>query len=387
MKILMIGQLPVEAGGSYTNGVCNVVYELSKCVVDGIEMVVYATNMNDSAKRKVDTCVYRGSKTLPFSTLAHVLFHPVTFAREWRYYTKKCHCPYPWKYEAYRDNIVRLIKEEKPDILHCMNLVQMASTYFANKKYHLPIVLTLHGCTTDVNNENGAVIHLPDIVTGLVPQTMKDIAFHGIPQEKTAMVPNGTDTTKFYYSEADRYSLRKELGVDEDTTVMLTIGSLSHRKGQYSMLTKLKELPSDFKYLYLIIGKGEDEEKIASYVTENQLDGKVKVIGYVANNELYKYHSAADVYVHCSRSEGQALSEVEAYATDLKIAVNRDVVTTIITDTTNENDYWIFDFDSFDNNKFVEWASQHKTNRKTRRQYDWKEIFVQYAQVYRSLLN
>ncbi len=385
MKVLMIGQLPVEAGGSYTNGVCNVVYELSKCKADDIELVIYSTNMKDSTAWSSETCKYRGTKTRPLSTLAHALFNPISFCKEWHYYTKKCHVPYPRRYEAYRDNIVRLIKEEKPDVLHCMNLVQMAATYFADQRYHLPTILTLHGCTTDVNNENGAVIHLPDIVTGLVPQTMKDIAFHGIPKERTVMIPNGTDTSKFYFSEEERIALRKEFGIDDETSVFLTIGSLSHRKGQYTMLTKLKELPSSFKYFYLIIGKGEDENKINTYISEHNMNDKVCVLGYVPNSELYRYHSAADVYLHCSRSEGQALSEVEAYATDLKTAVNREVETTIITDTTNEDDYLVFDFVTFDKEKFVKWSSIHKQNRGTRSQYDWKEIFAQYAQVYRTL--
>lgn len=389
MKVLMIGQLPVEAGGAYTNGVCNVVYELSKCAAQDkdMQLVVYATNMADSSSKTVGNCSYRGTVKRPMRQIAHILLHPLATWKQWHYYTKDCHAPYPHRYDAYRDNIERLIREEDPDVIHCMNLVQMAATYFANCKYHVPLILTLHGCTTDKNTENGAVIHLPDIVTGLVPQTMKDIASHGIPQGKMAMVPNGTDTSKFYFSAEERTKLRTELGVDDETTVMLTIGSLSHRKGQLTMLEKLNSLPKDFKFLYLIIGKGDDEEKILSYVRENRMEDRVKVIGYVANTDLYKYHSAADVYVHCSRSEGQALSEVEAYATDLKIAVNRDVVTTIITDTTNSEDYLVFDFDSFDSDSFVDWCSKHKTQRKTRRQYDWKEIFGKYVEVYKKVLS
>jgi len=387
MKVLMIGQLPVEAGGSYTNGVCNVVYELSKCVTNDVELVVYATNMDDSTAKTVGNCRYRGSVKRPLRQLMHIILHPFDTYKQWRYYIKDCKAPYPHRYDAYRDNIERLIKEEKPDVIHCMNLVQMAATYFANRKFHLPLILTLHGCTTDKDNENGAVIHLPDMVTGLVPQTMKDISFHGIPKEKTAMVPNGTDTSKFYYSEEERVKLRRELGVDDDTTVMLTIGSLSNRKGQLTMLEKLNSLPKEFKYLYLIIGKGEDEEKILSYIKENKMENRVHVIGYVANTDLYKYHSAADVYVHCSRSEGQALSEVEAYATDLKIAVNRDVVTTIITDTTNRDDYLVFDFDGFDATSFISWCSNHKRERHSRVEYDWKQIFRMYNSIYNKLIN
>lgn len=386
MKVLMIGQLPKEAGGESTTGVGNVVYELSKCSNAEVEFVVYATNLKDHKSRKEGNCFYRGSRIRPFASLWHFVSNPFRAFKEYSYYKNKCGCGTVMRYEAFRDNIQRIIKDEKPDVIHCMSLVQMASTYFANLKYGIPTILTEHGCNPDPNTECGNTIHLPDIVTGLTPQTMADIAVHGIPKERTVMIPNGTDTKKFFYSEEERKKLRQELGVDDETTVMLTIGSLCHRKGQYTMLSKIKELPGNFKYLYLIIGKGEDYDKIVTYIDEYKLQNKVKVIGYVANNELYRYHSAADVYVHCSRSEGQALSEVEAYATDLKTAVNRDVETTIVTDTTNKEDYWIFDFDTFNTGEFVVWASCHKQNRTTRRKYDWKEIFERYVEVYQKQL-
>ena len=386
MKILMIGQLPKEAGGKGTTGVGNVVYELSKCANNDVEFVVYATNMKDNKSRKEGKCFYRGSRIRPLASLGHFVSNPLRAIKEYSYYRNKCGHGTVMRYEAFRDNIQRIIKEEKPDVIHCMSLVQMASTYFANRKYGIPTILTEHGCDPDPNTECGNTIHLPDVVTGLTPQTMEDIAVHGIPKEKTVMVPNGTDTQKFYYSEEERIRLRKELGVDDQATVMLTIGSLCHRKGQYTMLSKIKELPSSFKYLYLIIGKGEDYDKIVAYINENQLQDRVRVIGYVANNELYRYHSAADVYVHCSRSEGQALSEVEAYATDLKTVVNRDVATTIVTDINNKDDYLVFDFDTFDVNDFVSWASLHKKHRHTRSKYDWNEIFGMYVEVYKKLL-
>lgn len=385
MKVLIVGQLPVEAGGSYTTGVCNVVYELSKCATKDIELIIYATNMNDKSKRNVGYSIYRGTKLNPINSLFHFLRHPIETRREWLFYKNKCFAS-PLRYDAYRYNIERIIKEEKPDVIHCMSVFQIASCYFANKNHGLPLILTLHGVDFDTKSQDRIGVVLSDIVTGLTPETMKGIRSLGASEEKLVMVPNGTDTSKFYYSEAERTKLRQEFGISDDTTVMLTIGSLSHRKGQYSFLEVLKKLPENFNYLYIIIGKGEDGEKIISYIRENRMEDKVKVIGYVKNTELYRYHSGADVYVHASRWEGQALSEVEAYATDLKTAVNREIVGTVITDTDNIDDYWVFDFDSFDGDTFVSWASNHKENRKTRRIYDWNRIFEMYSIIYKRLI-
>jgi len=381
MKVLMIGQLPVEAGGTYTNGVCNVVYELSKCAPKDIELVVYATNMKEKKAYSTNNCLYRGTKLRPFMLLLHIFSHPLMSLREWRYSIKYCRMS-PFRLECYRDNIERLIIEETPDIIHCMNLMQMHSTHYANARYGIPIILTLHGCDTSKDGLDAAVIHMSDYVTGLTPRTLKEISTHGINKDRVFMVPNGTDTSKFYFSQLERTKLRSVLGISDETTLLITIGSLCHRKGQYSFLKVIKDFPNEYNFLYLIIGNGPDENIINSYIRDNNLDNRVRVLGYVNNMELYRYHSAADVYVHSSRSEGQALSEVEAYATDLKIAVNNDVKDTVITDITDINDYFLFDIDNFDKSAFIKWSLQHKNDRKTKHLYDWKEIFKMYGEIY-----
>ena len=44
IKVLSIGQLPQEVGGSYTTGVTRVVHELSKQQIPDVEQYLYAPN-------------------------------------------------------------------------------------------------------------------------------------------------------------------------------------------------------------------------------------------------------------------------------------------------------------------------------------------------------
>lgn len=385
MKILLIGQLPVEAGGGYTDGVCNVVYELGKCVTQDLEVVIYATNMKDHSSYMLnDNCLCRGSRLRPLTILSDFIMHPIQNVKCFWFYNQKCFTS-SFRNFAYQDNIMRLINEEKPDVVHCMNLIQLAAAYFSIKRINnkIPLILTLHGVDRSINSYTHNVIPLADKITGLTEETMEGIATHGVSEDKMIMIPNGTDTNKFFFDEETRLEIRKKLDVDEDTTIMLTVASLSQRKGQYDFLSNLSNMPDNFKFKYLILGIGPDEAKIKSYIKDNGLSNKVLLVGYVSNNELYKYYSAADVYVHSSYSEGQALSEVEAYATDLKIAVNRAVLRTIVTNTNNKDDYFIFDMNNMPYSEFVKWSSEHKKYRKTRKLYDWKEVFQQYSDMYR----
>lgn len=381
MKVLMVGQLPVEKGGTYTTGVCNVIYELSRCATKDVQIVVYATNMNDSNSFRENHVCYRGTRLNFLLSIKHLLRNPLGTIREWRFYYRKCHAFF-LRYDAYRYNIERIIEEEKPDVIHCMSVLQMASCFYANLGFKLPIILTLHGNDPNPNSELHSVLNMPDVITGLTSEIIHGIRSHSSVSKEIVMIPNGVDSNKFYYCEKERLRLRKELGVDENTTVLLTIGALCHRKGQYSFVKKLKEFPTSFNYIYLVIGKGEDEKKLRSFIRENGLMDNVRMLGYVNNDNLFRYHSAADIYVHSSRSEGQALSEVEAYTTDLKIALNHDVVGTVISDTSIREDYLIIDVDNFDINEFVTWASLHKNNRKTRKIFDWNNIFEMYSECY-----
>ena len=384
-KVLMIGQLPKEVGGTYTTGICNVVYELSKCYTPELDLIVYGTNISDKdAKGISHRTVYRGSLIRIPQVAISILSHPIKTIKHWMFYYSKFKAN-PFRYELYYDNIKRIIEETRPDIIHCMNVNEMSPIYFANVN-HIPTVVTLHGIFKDTRREIKNMLGISDYATGLTPETMRDIKSLDFPEQKSFMVPNGVDTSKFYYSDDERKKLRSELGVSEDTTVFLTVGSLQYRKGQLSILHKIINFPETFKYLYLIVGSGPDEDKINMFINDHNISDKVRVIGYMSNTELYKYHSASDVYLHASYEEGQALSEVEAYAADLKIAVNKNIVGTVVTDTTNINDYYLFDYDNFNSEEFITWAAIHKQNRKTRNQYDWTNIYQQYCLVYKKIL-
>ena len=91
---------------------------------------------------------------------------------------------------------------------------------------------------------------------------------------------------------------------------ILSVGHLIEQKGFDRLLSVVKKLDLDgFDFDLWIIGYGEDEEKLKSYVTENKLQN-VKFLGYQKNP--YNYMKAADLYVCSSRYEGFNLTVAEA---------------------------------------------------------------------------
>ena len=156
------------------------------------------------------------------------------------------------------------------------------------------------------------------------------------------------------------------------------------RKGQQSFIKILEKL--DFDYQYWLIGGGEDYETIKAYCEDHHLEDKIKLIGYVSHNELYKYYSAADIYAHASIAEGQSLSEIEAYTTGMRTAVNKKIIGTVISELSDIR-YFVYDEDNFEYEQFKEWIKKGRNERKTSFLFDWSAIAGKYAECYKEVYN
>lgn len=392
IRVLLIGQLPKEAGGNYTTGIAKVVSELCKYSEDGFEQFLYATNVKDKVAANVhlgNTTVY-GYRFLLARVFFNILSHPHTSLREWRHYRKVCH-KNPLRFEIYKANFQRVIELVHPDIIHHHG-DGIAPLHFALNNRNIPVLRTYHGMmykgTEETKQYRDDAIgnkDFADFNTALTEDNKKEVARLGIPEDRIDVIPNGNDTSTYYYSSVERSKVRSDYNVEDNTIVFLTVGVVVNRKGQFRFLQTLKDLP--IKYNYWIIGKGPDEERIRDYVKDNGLEDNVKLLGYIDMHNMYKYLSAADVFAHVSFSEGQSLAEIEAYSTGLKEIINNRIAGTVAGDAYNNKDiYYIIDFDNVDSGELVEWINRRDANRHSRTNLDWRNITKMYAREYGKVL-
>lgn len=102
-----------------------------------------------------------------------------------------------------------------------------------------------------------------------------------------------------------------DIYVNKDEKMIVTLGRLTEEKGQDiipEIAFKLKQKGLNFKWY--IIGEGVLEKKIASRVSELQLDEIVVLLGKKLNP--YPYLMKADVYVQTSIHEGFCITLAEA---------------------------------------------------------------------------
>ena len=111
MKVLLIGPLTKDVGGTYTTGICKVVWELSRQAPSDVKYYVSSTNI--SAKKASGLCnypfQYNGYHWLLGSIACDFIFHLCRTVKEMKYYKNVLH-ENPLKWEFYKVNMKRVIR-------------------------------------------------------------------------------------------------------------------------------------------------------------------------------------------------------------------------------------------------------------------------------------
>ena len=149
--------------------------------------------------------------------------------------------------------------------------------------------------------------------------------------KRVAYVPGiGIDLEKFAaLTEPETKALRAELGFSSRDYVLLSLGQLSHRKNQETMIRAMAQI-EDKAVRYLLVGAGELEKHYRALITELHLENRVILAGY--RRDIPKLLHMADCFVFPSRQEGLPVSLMEAMAAGVPVICsnirgNTDLVT------------------------------------------------------------
>ena len=111
-------------------------------------------------------------------------------------------------------------------------------------------------------------------------------------REKVVVIPNG------YYIPVEA---EKKRNLNRNELVLLTVGSISYRKGQLNVIRALPEiLKSHPNLVYRIVGSMGLREEIEAIATELKVKDRVVFLGKVDNEELYKSYCEADIFLMLS---------------------------------------------------------------------------------------
>lgn len=126
----------------------------------------------------------------------------------------------------------------------------------------------------------------------------------------------GVDTDKFRKVDADRNKIRKELGIDDDTVVLLSIGDLITRKNHETALRAVAKLTHQ-NYQYMICGEGKLGSYLKTLAKQLDIENKVRFLGY--RSDIPDICKASDVFIFPSYQEGLPVAMMEAMSAGLPI--------------------------------------------------------------------
>jgi glycosyltransferase involved in cell wall biosynthesis len=130
------------------------------------------------------------------------------------------------------------------------------------------------------------------------------------------VVHNGINLSRF--KSAKEFDLRKELGLKQDSILLVMVARLSDQKDHNSVLEALSLLPSD--YYLLLVGEGPKKNEIIEKTYKLELKDRVFLLGFRTDvPELYKSSNLAILYSHY---EGFGISALEAIACSIPLVIS-----------------------------------------------------------------
>ena len=139
----------------------------------------------------------------------------------------------------------------------------------------------------------------------------------------------GVDVARFKNAKPNKKELLSSLNIPGNKFMLLSIGELNNNKNQSLSIEAIHQLNNKDIYL-LIVGIGEDEQKLKDLINKYNLNENVRLLGY--RKDVENLCKIADCFIHTPRREGLGMSPLEAMAAGLPL---------IITNTRGAKDYTI----------------------------------------------
>lgn len=130
----------------------------------------------------------------------------------------------------------------------------------------------------------------------------------------------GVDLEKFAKQPDGRQRVRKSAGIAEDDFAIVSVGELSKRKNQETIIRALAQIP-DRHVKYLLVGQGSEEQKDRRLAEELGVAKRVVFAGYC--KDVREMLQAADCFVFPSLQEGLPVALMEAMAFGLPVICSR----------------------------------------------------------------
>ena len=146
------------------------------------------------------------------------------------------------------------------------------------------------------------------------------VSLAGVPPEKLRVIPLGVELPAGLLSPEERARERAKL-VGEGNELVLGVGVLQTRKNTLNAMRALASLPARYRLVWAG-GDGHGSDAIHAFVRQERLGERVKLLGYVPEDQLPQLYPAASVLLFPSLEEGFGLPILEAMACGVPVVTS-----------------------------------------------------------------
>jgi glycosyltransferase involved in cell wall biosynthesis len=219
----------------------------------------------------------------------------------------------------------RMLRRLKVGLVHINNSpLQGADDWWpATRLARVPIVSMIRG---DALLEHSRIRFLAQRFERLVAVSRhmaEDAVRAGIQRDRVAVVYNGIDLVAVRAAvRQPRHIVRQQLGVRDDTCLVLMVGNLREWKGQHVVIEALAKLSPEQRNQMRMVFVGEASEHdlpykamLESRVRETGLEALVQFLGF--REDVAELLAAADIALHASTTPepfGRVLVEAMAHS-------------------------------------------------------------------------
>lgn len=306
--------------------------------------------------------------------------------------------------KAYRQ-LVKLIKREKFDVIHCNTPIGGVLGRLAGKKCKVKkIIYQVHGFHFYKGSpKKNWLIYYP-IEKWLAKYTDALITINNEDYElakskfqlrhngKVYYVPGvGIDLSQYDLPDGVREKKRSELGLKETDIVLISSGELNENKNNQIIIQALSKLRHENLH-YIICGTGSKYDELKKMTSDNGLDDYIHFLGY--RNDIKELYRASDIFVMPSLREGLSRSIMEAMASGLPCVVSNIRGNTDLLENTNSG-FLCEATDVLAYTKKIKKLANNETMRKAMgknglvaiQKFNMEKVEIAVSKVYKSELN
>lgn len=242
-------------------------------------------------------------------------------------------CPiYPQNFNKYKKDIKKFFNEHKEYKIIHSHMSELG--YFALKeaaKQNIPVRIC-HAHNTPTKFDLKMIIRtyfkkamLPYITDMFTCSKDSGIWLFGKKNEnRLVIMKNAIDAEKYRYNKEKEEEIRKQLHL-EKKYIVGHVGRFNKQKNHEFLIRIFKEICNKRDDAVLIlVGKGNEEEKIRKIVKEEGI--KDRVIFYGETEKVYEIMQVFDSFVFPSLFEGLGIVLIEAQAAGIQCFTSKDTV-------------------------------------------------------------